>query len=310
LDWQKHDPDGWIYKTETEMEEETGLTRHHQRKARKILTAAGVLEEKRRSIPCKLYYWVDLKKLAEALDAESRIEGTHAKSAEVQEDTPSKSAEVQGVKSGSYRFPTEEEAIDASQEGEVYQADKAEGYTDPAITESTSETTTEISTENRSAERKNRAAHDSVPGKLATEDVESIGSPLGREPNVTLGKDRRRSHDGQRSALSSTVDDVRGSPVSRLTGRVENPEQGIEHDDDITRVIWEGLGRLDTSVYWALMSYWEGKGDLSDVVNAVCRAETGSLDAVEDYADIVRHWVEFLTQELAWQKEGVSKWIA
>src|SRR5215212_4465846 len=35
-DGKGHDPDGWIYKTEKEMEQETGLTRSSQRKAERF----------------------------------------------------------------------------------------------------------------------------------------------------------------------------------------------------------------------------------------------------------------------------------
>lgn len=306
---KEHDPNGWIYKTESEMEEETGLTRWHQRKARKILRKAGVLDEMKRSIPRKLYYRVDLEKLAEALDAESRIEGTPSKSAEVQESTPSKSAGVQGVKSGSYRFPTEEEAIDASQEGEVYEADKAGACTDPAITESTSETTTEISTENRSTERKNRAAHDSVPGKLATEDVESMGSLLDRERNPPSSEDRTRSSEYQNAASSSTVHYTRGSRHSKLVGRARKHKQRIDHRE-LEEDICELLGSPNPAVHWALVDYWEDNAPLSDVVDAVCRAWTGSLDEVEKFTDDVRVWVEYLTPKIVWQREDVSEWSA
>lgn len=49
-DGKGHDPDGWIYKTEKEMERETGLTRSSQRKARKVLVGKGVLEEDKRGL--------------------------------------------------------------------------------------------------------------------------------------------------------------------------------------------------------------------------------------------------------------------
>ncbi len=63
------DPDGWIYKSEDEMENETGLRRRAQREARKVLTSSEVLEEKRKGVPCRLFYRVNLEKLAEVLEA-------------------------------------------------------------------------------------------------------------------------------------------------------------------------------------------------------------------------------------------------
>ena len=57
--------DGSFYEIEDEIEAETGLSRHHLRKARKTLKDAGVLEEKRKGIPSKLYYRAKLPELTE-----------------------------------------------------------------------------------------------------------------------------------------------------------------------------------------------------------------------------------------------------
>jgi hypothetical protein len=61
------DPD-WIYKTEEEMEAETGLRRRGQREARKVLGRYEVLQERYGGLPRKLWYRVDLAKLAELLE--------------------------------------------------------------------------------------------------------------------------------------------------------------------------------------------------------------------------------------------------
>jgi hypothetical protein len=61
------DPD-WIYKTEEEMEAETGLQRRAQREARKILGSCDVLQECYGGLPRRLWYRVDLVKLAELLE--------------------------------------------------------------------------------------------------------------------------------------------------------------------------------------------------------------------------------------------------
>src|SRR4051794_32690648 len=45
-DGKGRDPEGWIYKSENEMELEIGLSRRQQRGARKVLTSYEVLEEK------------------------------------------------------------------------------------------------------------------------------------------------------------------------------------------------------------------------------------------------------------------------
>ncbi|WKX33950.1 hypothetical protein Q4S50_18290 [Klebsiella pneumoniae subsp. pneumoniae] len=44
----RSDDDGWVYKTQEEWEEETGLSRYEQEGARKKLRSIGVLQEKRK----------------------------------------------------------------------------------------------------------------------------------------------------------------------------------------------------------------------------------------------------------------------
>jgi hypothetical protein len=56
-------PEGWIYKTQEEIEQETGLTRRNQETARKRLRALGVLEEKRMGAPSRLFYRLNLDHL-------------------------------------------------------------------------------------------------------------------------------------------------------------------------------------------------------------------------------------------------------
>ena len=76
------DPDGWVWKTRDEIFQETGLSRREQETARKQLVDAGVLEEKRRGVPARLFYRVDLDQL------ERRITTYQAG-----EDAPSREAE-------------------------------------------------------------------------------------------------------------------------------------------------------------------------------------------------------------------------
>src|SRR4028119_1519353 len=77
-----NDPE-WIYKTQAELEEETTLTRTQQENARKNLRRLGVVEERKKGLPAKLYFRVDWDALFALLDAgkpqarmlESRIQG-------------------------------------------------------------------------------------------------------------------------------------------------------------------------------------------------------------------------------------------
>jgi hypothetical protein len=65
-------PDGWIYKSEREWEQETGLSRRRQRNARKVLLAKDVIEEQRGKEPGSgrpvNYYRLDGVRLLRILD--------------------------------------------------------------------------------------------------------------------------------------------------------------------------------------------------------------------------------------------------
>lgn len=63
------DPDGWVYKTQVEWEDETALTRREQEHSRGILKERGILQEKRISVPARLYYRIDFDALARLLSS-------------------------------------------------------------------------------------------------------------------------------------------------------------------------------------------------------------------------------------------------
>jgi len=56
---KQHDDNGWIYKNQTAIYNETGLSRYQQESARKILRSYNVMQEARRGQPAKLYYKFD-----------------------------------------------------------------------------------------------------------------------------------------------------------------------------------------------------------------------------------------------------------
>ncbi|EEC0293654.1 replication protein RepO [Salmonella enterica subsp. enterica] len=59
--------DGWVYKTQDEWEEETGLTRYEQEGARKKLRGLGVLLERKQGLPARLFYKIDNDVLCQLL---------------------------------------------------------------------------------------------------------------------------------------------------------------------------------------------------------------------------------------------------
>lgn len=66
--YRTNDPAGWVYKTQTDWQEETGLTPGEQRTARKHLQAAGLIEEELRGVPAQLYYRVCADAILAALN--------------------------------------------------------------------------------------------------------------------------------------------------------------------------------------------------------------------------------------------------
>ena len=71
LYWQERggsDPEGWIWKTRDDLEQETALTRYEQEGARKVLVRAGVLEEKLRGVPARMHFRIGAAQLARMAD--------------------------------------------------------------------------------------------------------------------------------------------------------------------------------------------------------------------------------------------------
>lgn len=59
--------DNWIWKTQEEWTEETGLTRSNQETARRNLKKLGILKEQRKGVPGKIHFQLDLDRLADLL---------------------------------------------------------------------------------------------------------------------------------------------------------------------------------------------------------------------------------------------------
>lgn len=62
------DDEGWIYKTQAEIYEETGLSRREQETARKIGRQLGVLEEKIAKHPATVHFRIDAEKAGEIIE--------------------------------------------------------------------------------------------------------------------------------------------------------------------------------------------------------------------------------------------------
>jgi hypothetical protein len=157
---KQHDREGWIHKTQYEMEQETGLSRHFQEKARNILVSQGVLKERKKGVPRKLWYWVDLEALLEVMETPYSTLNQWARKQK------NNAAESTKIREGVSQDHTTEHAdeIDstarASRKGSIHLASaddssaltSEDGTTHRPITENTSQTTAERSSANYSAE--------------------------------------------------------------------------------------------------------------------------------------------------------------
>lgn len=71
--WAERTSDGWFYKTESEWEEEIGLSAKEVRTARKNLAAIGLLNEVRKGVPAKMHFSVDTELLLDFLSGEKAV---------------------------------------------------------------------------------------------------------------------------------------------------------------------------------------------------------------------------------------------
>lgn len=121
LYWTKRaKDDGWFYKTQSEWEEETGLTRYEQESARSKLKKIGVLEEVKKGLPCKLFYRVNLQVLAGLLFVENHAGNQQAGTGETSTPVCGKPADRHGenYQAPIYRTKTTTETTTLSNDDE------------------------------------------------------------------------------------------------------------------------------------------------------------------------------------------------
>lgn len=164
------DGDGWIFKTQVELADETGLSRHEQDTARKRLRQAGLIQEERRGVPAQLYYRVNLERLDAAWG-----------------DTAIQSAAFRQSESGD-KQECGNPAIKTAATRQSSMADRGEQdcHNPPNIkgTETTTEITPEITAESSSSAAA-AAAVSKRPEEMSTEQTghaASFARAFGREP--------------------------------------------------------------------------------------------------------------------------------
>lgn len=130
--WQNRMEGQWFYKTQADLEEETGLTRYEQEGARKKLVSCGVLEEAKRGIPAKLYFRVNQERLEELLIGENQ----HAGVGKTNEQSCGNSASIHTVdyQETTQKINTENKSLGASAEADTPKVKSSTDYS-PAFEE-------------------------------------------------------------------------------------------------------------------------------------------------------------------------------
>lgn len=77
------DPEGWVYKTQAEMFEETGLSRKEQETARDLGAKIGVLSSDVRGTPPTVHYRVHRERMAELIERFEKGRGVEVKERKV-----------------------------------------------------------------------------------------------------------------------------------------------------------------------------------------------------------------------------------
>lgn len=153
--WQNRMEGQWFYKTQADLEEETGLTRYEQEGARKKLVSCGVLEEAKRGIPAKLYFRVNQERLEELLigkhqnagvgktsnqgcgnSASSDVENQHAGMGKTNEQSCGNSASIHTVdyQETTQKINKENKSLGASAEADTPKVKSSADYS-PAFEE-------------------------------------------------------------------------------------------------------------------------------------------------------------------------------
>jgi hypothetical protein len=251
---KEHNEEGWIYKTQSEMEQETGLTRRQQEKARKILREYGVLEEDKRGVPRKLWYRVDLEALSRVMESPHSTMNQWKRKQDHSDATKTADNGNSSSRDSITEHPDEVDSTILASEyistGHVSEYGSnapasEDGINGRAITESTSETTAEISSEKYSSENStlqvasSRTSHGSTAHK-----------------DVNIGNRQKSSIDKRE--------------LNRIFPLLTTP---------------------GSEAYRAYERHGEGSLSLEDLASEVCLALTGSRERAGLYIEPVRRWV-------------------
>jgi hypothetical protein len=256
---KEHDPEGWIYKTQSEMEVETGLSRKQQEKARKILRSQGVINEQKKGVPCQLWYRVDLEALRRIMETPRSTMNQRRGNRDDDDDSEQMNEGYSSLAPITDRSSKADSTVLASENGNTFPSSEARNSSpaskahtnDRAITESTAEITAESSSDNYSAENS----------------ILQIGASLA-------------SH---------------GSTPNKQMGSTDTPKTSIG-GLELNRIYYL-LTTPNSKTYEAYALYLKGGLSSRDLASEVSIALTGSRDQMESYIDPVQRMVAELAKD-------------
>jgi len=169
-------PEGWVWKTQEEIYEETALGRREQETARRVLKAAGIIEERLAGVPARLHFRVNMERLIGMLsDYQGHPPGgLQSGSVPVTGEINAAAFQFGGKRQSSLAETSDQERAKAPYQN----VRKRHTY----ITENTAETTTENSLE--TTFNSNLATQQSKPQRKTSSRPANIPLPLseGRTP--------------------------------------------------------------------------------------------------------------------------------
>ena len=273
-DGKGHDPDGWIYKTEKEMEQETGLTRSSQRKARKVLVGKGVLEEDKRGLPRRLYYRADLRALMDIKSGEANVgEEAHASEEGI--------SDLTGEEDITFLAGEETTISLTSKEASIFPASE-EGSTDPAYTETTSENTAET-----------------LQREESGDPTLQVGANRGFAP---LPQEKEQETQGVEQLFNDSQEHfAEPTPISEIASKKSRSEQPKRANPfEINRIL-EMLTDERYPTCGVYRRFEEGRLSDEQLLEAVSHELTGSFIEGERYKEAVEGCVRMLKEE-----EGIA----
>lgn len=215
---------GWIYKTQSEWTDETGLTRYEQETARKKLRKKGLIDEKLQDTPARLYYRPNLNVLIDLL---SRNPDEHCNNQVCGKPTNKDVGKPHTSKGKTNKLEKPISSVQSQSSSDV-----SSNGTKLAFSETTTETTTNTT---------------SIPNKGSKMSENLSESKLSDTPNgntmTTFGKDSDESKLQYVQAIVDFFNGLQGRYRDKINAKIGRPKK-------ITTVAKYQKGKYRTILKW------------------------------------------------------------